>query len=196
MTIVGAASSVAEPDKKPSDFYEQNYAASPDVGGHALQGDEVPQPVKPQAPNSVEQPGSLQGATEPDVKAEALVLAELFVNSKDRAHLARAIQGALTLTKNRKVLVTKVVHIGDYRNIDQATRKELQDKHIILLAASALPKDLPVSTSPAWVLQTDHGRYLVEGTNDIGRFVTTSGEFVVPVKPVATPPPVPVMADF
>ena len=190
--------------QQPGEFYENNYAASPNVGGAALQGDQVP---VPQGNNAV------QPRTAPDAARTAQVVSaggaevldpstsmsvELYVNSKDRAHVMRSLQSVLKLIDTNKAIVTRVTHIGDYRNIDATTEATLRAKGVAIIAIDAPPPDLKITTSPAWIMSNFEGRYVIEGSNEIDRFIGNFGEFVMPntALPVVTPTPGPQMVGF
>jgi len=121
---------------------------------------------------------------------------ELYVNSKDAKHLFRVLSKVISIRKKNQLDIPAVFHIGDYHNVTPELIGELGSLNTRVYPLQRIPSDLPITTSPAWVIVTSSGRYIVEGILGINRLVDENGEFIEPskVKPesadeLATPTP-------
>ncbi len=102
---------------------------------------------------------------------------ELYVNSKDHKHFNAVIDRAVRLQEKNTIPIAAIYHIGDFNAVTPAVRAKLWKGKLKLFALSAVPSDLPITSSPAWVFVTLSGRRIVGGTLAIERFVDEQGAF-------------------
>jgi hypothetical protein len=141
-----------------------------------------------------EQPAA--SPTEAAIQPAHRTYVELYVNSKDAKHVSRVLSKVISIRKKNQLDIPAVFHIGDYHTVTPEFVGQLGALNTRVYPLERIPSDLPITTSPAWVIVTSSGRYIVEGILGINRLVDENGEFIEPskVKPesadeLATPTP-------
>lgn len=117
---------------------------------------------------------------------------EVWVDSRDASHLSAVLARVSAIQERGQLPVMAVYHIGSYKNITPEIRARLHRQKVRLIAQSAVPSDLPVVNSPAWIFISPQGRHIVEGTLAVEPFIGPSGDFVdgskIAASSVAGPP--------
>lgn len=103
---------------------------------------------------------------------------EVWVDSSDASHLSAVLARVSAIQERGQLPVVAVYHLGSYKNITPEVRARLHRLKVRLIAQSAVPSDLPVVNSPAWIFVSPQGRHIVEGTLAIEPFIGPSGDFV------------------
>ena len=191
--LIAPRSINAEPTV-PKDFYSQDYAGAPSIE----QGGAAPRtsvPIRRRTPiqartqasrnntNTTNNTNNIRASNGPGPaalaasKKRAKIVLSLYVNSLDKQHLEQVIAVALRIMDEKRGLVIKVQHVGDYRNVSPELQAELTKRGIQLYAAGLPDESFQITTSPAWFIYTPQGERIVEGMIDIGRFIDEWGEY-------------------
>lgn len=174
----------------PGTFYEKNFADAPKLGVESVKAPvDMPQQrqVESKNPNQAPalQPASVaNGKNGPQKSASAArsrMRVSLYVSSKDKHHFETVVRKALGLAeKNPGVVVTEIIHVGDYRNVSAAIQDEIRAKQIFFASMVQVPKRYNVQDSPAWILRDAQGEHIVEGVVAIERCISPQGEYREP----------------
>lgn len=109
----------------------------------------------------------------------------VLVNSSNKEHFESVVAKVISLAKTGKFKVMLVTHIGDYRNVSLASKRELSELGIYLIAKQSIPNNLPISRSPAWGVMTSSGTsgvnaYVIQGYLEPELFFNQAGQFEIP----------------
>lgn len=194
--LIAPRSINAEPTVS-KDFYNQDYAGAPSIE----QGGAAPRtsvPIRRRTPIQARTQASRNNTNTTNTtnttnnrtasngpgpaalaasKKRAKFVLSLYVNSLDKQHLEQVIAVALRIMDEKRGLVIKVQHVGDYRNVSPELQAELAKRGIQLYAAGLPDESFQITTSPAWFLYSPQGVRIVEGMIDIGRFIDEWGEY-------------------
>jgi hypothetical protein len=109
----------------------------------------------------------------------------VYVNSLNRDHFEGVITKVLDIQRKRKIQIYGVFHIGDYKNVSDKRRSDLERAGIFILQIDKMPADVPATLSPAWGIMTPESQrtgsaYLIEGYMEPQIFFNQSGQFQIP----------------
>ncbi len=177
-----------QPDVSPKEFYPRNYVNdglprdTPRPAVASRQPSPPPGVVVNAAPGTVDSKaiagapapiGGVSDATPTSEQMPAAVVA--YVNSRDREHFNRFVSAALKLHQVNKVLLSLVLHIGDYRNVTADHKASLERAGITLQPLYAMPEHLATLKSPVWEVFSAGQPIYFSGVFDIGRFFAADG---------------------
>jgi|LakMenEpi03Aug12_release.lakeMendotaPanAssembly.Ray.scaffolds.fasta_scaffold247090_2 hypothetical protein len=163
-------------------FYENNYAARPEIRGTPIEGSErtSKNDLTP-IPNT----NSVIGVT-PTSRSEPStptrhrkILALLYVNSLVPEHFESSVKEALRLYDDRQALVYSIYHLGNYQAVSSELTAELNKRHISIEQVSNLPEQLDGLKSPTWILKTRQGVHLVDGFTSLKSLIDEWGEIKI-----------------
>jgi len=180
--LLGSGIAFAQP-ASPREFYPQDFASAPGGGGAASPGAPQRAPKRRPTPlRAVEQPaGQPAGVPQAQVQRRGpRVIAYVYVNSADPAHLRSVIESVVRLSDSKLGLVSTVYHVGDYRNISPEIAGALARRGIILFAATSVYQPEPITASPAWFVSTPKGYHIIEGVVRLEELFNPFGEFEPP----------------
>lgn len=187
----------------PGTFYEKNYADAPKLGVESVKAPmDMPPPkqvesTNPNQPPAVQSSSGMNGksASQRDSSVARLRMrVSLYVSSKDKHHFETVVRKALSLAeKNPGVVVTEILHVGDYRNVSPAIQDEIKAKKIFFASMVQVPKRYNVQDSPAWILRDAQGEHIVEGLVAIERCIGPQGEYKAPERSMFEVAPTPTM---
>lgn len=112
---------------------------------------------------------------------KAGLFAQVIVNSVDKEHFDVVCQKVLSLHRGGRMRIVSLGHMGSHQNISEKQREQLSQAGIRIVPFREIPKQIPVSVSPAWMVTTGKENYIIEGFYEPERFFTTDGVFVPPV---------------
>jgi hypothetical protein len=171
----------------PGTFYEKNFADAPKIGVESVKAPvDMPQQKQVEAINPIQaapvQSSSVANGKNGPQKATSAarfrMRVSLYVSSKDKLHFETVVRKALGLAdKNPGVLVTEILHVGDYRNVSPAIQDEIKAKRIFFASMVQVPKRYNVQDSPVWILRDAQGEHIVEGVVAIERCISPQGEY-------------------
>lgn len=114
--------------------------------------------------------------SDPNIPYQRSVLM-LVVNSKDAKHLEATLAKAISLVEQKRILLSSVMHIGDYRTITPPQKARLEALAIPYIGVRNVPFVQDATMSPTWIFQGKDGMRVVEGFIDIDRFINSAGEY-------------------
>ena len=187
----------------PGTFYEKNFAGAPKLGDESMKAplDLAPQErVESSNPSKAVavRPSSATGARTSSEKSKSetrlRMRVSLYVSSKDKPHFETVVRKALGLAeKNPGVIVTEIIHIGDYHNVSASIQDEIKAKNIFFASMVQVPKRYNVQDSPTWILRDAQGEHVVEGVVAIERCISPQGEYREPERSMFEVAPTPTM---
>jgi hypothetical protein len=187
----------------PGNFYEKNFADSPKLGVESVKAplDLAPQErVESSNPNQAVavRPSAVTGAQSSSEKSKSAtrlrMRVSLYVSSKDKPHFETVVRKALGLAeKNPGVIVTEIIHIGDYHNVSASIQDEIKAKKIFFASMVQVPTRYNVQDSPTWILRDAQGEHIVEGVVAIERCISPQGEYREPERSMFEVAPTPTM---
>lgn len=187
----------------PGTFYEKNFADAPKLGVESVKAPlAIPSQVqiKPNRPHQAPAAQSASGSSaqsgpeKPKSATRVRMRVSLYVSSHDKRHFETVVRKALGLSeKNPGVVVTEIIHVGDYRNVSAALKDEIAAKQIFFASMVQVPKRYNVQDSPAWILRDTQGEHIVEGVVPIERCITPQGEYKEPERSMFEVTPIPTM---
>ena len=187
----------------PGNFYEKNFAGAPKLGDESVKAPLVLAPQKPVESNNPNQavavrPSSATGAQSSSEKSKSAtrlrMRVSLYVSSKDKPHFETVVRKALGLAeKNPGVIVTEIIHVGDYHNVSASIQEEIVAKKIFFASMVQVPTRYNVQDSPTWILRDAQGEHIVEGVVAIERCIGPQGEYREPERSMFEVAPTPTM---
>ena len=187
----------------PGNFYEKNFADSPKLGVESVKapmGLPSQKRVESNNPNQAVavRPSSATGAQSSSEKSKSAtrlrMRVSLYVSSKDKPHFETVVRKALGLAeKNPGVIVTEIIHVGDYHNVSASIQEEIVAKKIFFASMVQVPTRYNVQDSPTWILRDAQGEHIVEGVVAIERCIGPQGEYREPERSMFEVAPTPTM---
>lgn len=111
----------------------------------------------------------------------------MFVNSLNKEHLERVVDSVLSLHDRRVAFISSLQHIGDYRNLSAERERTLIDRNILVFAATPSAIPAQVRSSPAWIVETPKGIFVLEGFMEISAMINSFGDFDLESMPLEDP---------
>jgi hypothetical protein len=183
----------------PKKFYETDYAVAPNYRPDGSTPPQQPQPqlaiqsgsstsanVNPNVNELAGNTAKVVSPVDPASPAPSSFL-ELFVSSANQSHFEKVVSGLINFIHEKRTHVTAVYHIGDFKNVRPELQAQLEQLGVTVLPITQPPPNIKVEYSPAWVLHTMEGQYIIEGALDVAPFVSPAGEYTLPAR--ATPVP-------
>jgi hypothetical protein len=103
----------------------------------------------------------------------------LIVNSMEREHYQRALQGLLHIADTREIKISSVYTLG---NFEIATRSSLIPGVVarggVVRVLNEIPEGYEVTLSPTYIVKTPEGEIVLEAVSSLERYFSSSGEFL------------------
>lgn len=187
----------------PGTFYEKNFAGAPKLGGESVNAPlDLPSQKRMESNNPNQavavRPSAATGAQSSSEKSKSAtrlrMRVSLYVSSKDKPHFETVVRKAFGLAeKNPGVIVTEIVHVGDYHNVSASIQEEIGAKKIFFASMVQVPTRYNVRDSPTWILRDAQGEHIVEGVVAIERCISPQGEYREPERSLFEVAPTPTM---